>query len=191
MVTIARVANSKIVFVTPASNERNCSPFKSEFAEQTAEAQRNEVLELLAQSERESEPEKAIHTLTKATQIAPELAEARYRLGKMLMEVERYGDAHIEFMAALNQDICPLRAVDEITGAIRRVGTELKVPVVEFGQQLRSLCEQECGHPCLGEEYFLDHVHPTIEVNRQLALWIIDELQRAETESLQSTKESP
>ena len=179
MVTIARQANCQIVFVVPASNERNCSPFKSEFAEQATAAQRSEVLDLIAQAERESELEKAISTLTKATQVAPELAEARYRLGKLLMQAQRFENAHIEFMAALNADVCPLRAIDEIAAAIRRVGAQLHVPVIEFEKQLRELCQQHFGHSCLGEEYFLDHVHPTIEVNRQLALWIIDELQRA------------
>ncbi|MEM1070199.1 MAG: tetratricopeptide repeat protein, partial [Planctomycetota bacterium] len=28
----------------------------------------------------------------------------------------------------------------------------------------------------LGEEYFLDHVHPTIEIHQQLALWILETL---------------
>lgn len=182
MVAIARRANCKIVFVTPASNERNCSPFKSEFNAETTEAKRSQVLDLLSQAERESSERKldaAIASLTKATQIAPELAEARYRLGQLLMEAEKYDEAHIEFMAALNEDICPLRAVDEIAASIHRVGQELNVPVVDFGKQLRQVCQQQLGHQCLGEEHFLDHVHPTIDVNRQLALWIIEELQRS------------
>ena len=182
MVAIARRANSEIAFVTPASNERNCSPFKSEFAEQATEAQRTEVLDLLEQANSEStanELETAINTLTTATRIAPEFAEARYRLGKLLMQAQRYEEAHQEFMAALNEDVCPLRAVDEMVDSIRRVGSELNVPVIDFEKHMRVLCQQEYGHQCLGEEYFLDHVHPTIEVNRHLALWIIDELQRA------------
>lgn len=182
MVTIARRANCKIVFITPASNERDCSPFKSEFAAQVSDAQRTEVLGLLALADRDAttnELDKAINRLTKATQIAPELAEARYRLGKLLMQAKKHEEAHSEFMAALNEDVCPLRAVDDITASIRRVGSELNVPVVDFAMQLRGLCQQQYGYQCLGEEYFLDHVHPTIEVNRQLAIWIIDELQRA------------
>ncbi len=182
MVAIARRANCKIVFVTPASNERNCSPFKSEFASRVTETQRTEVFELISQAEREStanELEAAMTTLNKAKQIAPEFSETRYRLGQVLMQANEYEEAHIEFMAALNEDICPLRAVDEITAAIRNVGKDLDVPVVDFEKQLRNLCEQQLGHRCLGEEYFLDHVHPTVEVNRRLALWIIDELQQS------------
>jgi tetratricopeptide (TPR) repeat protein len=43
---------------------------------------------------------------------------------------------------------------------------------------MKAKCEEEFGHPCLGAEYFLDHVHPTVDVHRQLALWIIEVLQR-------------
>lgn len=194
MVAIARQANCKIVFVTPASNERNCSPFKSEFAEQVTEAQRTEVLELISRAEQQASNDalqQAISTLAQATQIAPEFAETRYRLGKLLMEAQRYDEAHIEFMAALNEDICPLRAVDEVSAAIRRVGEELEVPIVDFEKQLRAMCQQEYGHPCLGEEYFLDHVHPTIEVNRKLALWIIDALQRSKIVQGMDLQEAP
>ncbi len=183
MVAIARKSNCKIVFVTPASNERHCSPFKSEFAAQVTQTQRTEVLDLLSQAEHgasTNELDAAITTLTQASRIAPELAEARYRLGKLLVQAKKYEEAHIEFTAALNEDICPLRAVDEITASIRRVGKELNVPIVDFDKELSDLCEEQYGHRCLGEEYFLDHVHPTIDVNRRLAIWIIDELQRAE-----------
>ena len=182
MVAIARRANCKIIFVTPASNESDCSPFKSEFALTVTEAQQTEVMNLLSQAEQEvadneHDQSQAIQTLTRATKLAPEFAEARYRLGKLLMQARQFDLAHIEFKAALNEDICPLRAVDEITASIRRVGKELKVPVVDFESQIRVLCRKEQGNSCLGAAYFLDHVHPTIDVNQQLAFWIIGELQ--------------
>jgi tetratricopeptide (TPR) repeat protein len=49
--------------------------------------------------------------------------------------------------------------------------------VVDFETRLRRLCTREHGNGILGEEYFLDHVHPTIDLNRRLALWIIEDLQ--------------
>jgi tetratricopeptide (TPR) repeat protein len=182
MVEIANRANCRIVFVTPASNESDCSPFKSEFGSQVTEAQQAEVLNLLSQAESEvnnNEIERANLRLTKAKEIAPEFAETRYRLGKLLMRARKFDLAQIELKAALNEDICPLRAVDAITTSIWHVSEELHVPVVDFEKRLRDLCQQDRGHPILGEAYFLDHVHPTIGVNRKLALWIIDELEQA------------
>ncbi len=182
MVALAKRANSKIIFVAPASNESHCSPFKSEFAAEVTDTQRSEVIRLLSQAEREvanGSLDTAVATLTKAKLIAPEFAEIRYRLGQLFMQSGKHADAHLEFMAALNEDVCPLRAIDEISATIRRIGKELNVPVVDFENNLRALSRQAWGHECLGDAYFLDHVHPTIEVNRQLALWIIDTLQQA------------
>jgi tetratricopeptide (TPR) repeat protein len=111
------------------------------------------------------------------TKIDPNFAEYQYRLGQTYFATDRYADAQLAFSRALTEDVCPLRAVDEIKKAIERVARELQVPVVDFEQKLRQLCDIEFGHSILGEEYFLDHVHPTIDVNRRLAIWIIEELQ--------------
>jgi tetratricopeptide (TPR) repeat protein len=111
------------------------------------------------------------------TKIDPNYAEYHYRLGQSYFATDRYADAQLAFSRALNEDVCPLRAVDEIKKAIERVARELQIPVVDFEHKLRQLCDIEYGHSILGEEYFLDHVHPTIDVNRRLALWIIEELQ--------------
>ena len=52
-------------------------------------------------------------------------------------------------------------------------------PSMSRQRPARALCEAENGHAILGEEYFLDHVHPTIDVNRRLAIWILEKLQNA------------
>ncbi len=61
--------------------------------------------------------------------------------------------------------------------AIRRVAEKRQVPLVDFQNLLREKCQSEFGHACIGGEYFLDHVHPTIDIHRQLAVWILAELQ--------------
>ena len=40
----------------------------------------------------------------------------------------------------------------------------------------RALAEEQSDHAIAGEDLFLDHVHPTIEGNRLLALSILDQL---------------
>ncbi len=61
---------------------------------------------------------------------------------------------------------------------IREVAITKQVPIVDFDSRLHDLCRSEHGHACLGNEYFLDHVHPTVDVHRRLALWIIETLQK-------------
>jgi tetratricopeptide (TPR) repeat protein len=48
------------------------------------------------------------------------------------------------------------------------------VPVVDFSAKLRHDCLDQYGHGILGNEYFLDHVHPRIEVHQRLAEWIVE-----------------
>ncbi len=183
MIAIACRANCEIVLVAPASNERNCSPFKSEFAESRSKEQREDVLKAIAASEQSERAENSgelkgkIEALRSAKQLAPEFAETRYRLAQLLMKFGLIEEASDEFRAALNEDVCPLRAVDEMGATLRSIGVELEVPIVDFEERLRADCEREFGHRSLGEEYFLDHVHPTIEVNRRLSQWIIEALQ--------------
>ncbi len=132
MIAIARGAGASIVFVDPASNEKDCSPFKAD--------------------------------------------EPYYEDGRDLFELGLYDEAGTAFQAAINRDICPLRATSEISDIVRRVATQHHAPLVPFKKRLRQRCLDEYGHPCLGDEYFVDHVHPTVEVHRDLATWIIDTL---------------
>jgi len=180
MVSIAELAGAKIVFITPSSNEKNCSPFKSEHDQHLTSSEQERLLVLGQPADSGAVPIEAapmLPSLEEASKIDPRFAEYHYRLGKSYLAIDRFADAQRAFARALNEDVCPLRAVDEIRKAIDRVVVESNVPLIDFEQKLRRLCEAENGHSIFGDEYFLDHVHPTIDVNRRLALWIIEALQ--------------
>lgn len=177
MVDMARQANAAMVLITPASNERNCAPFKSELDAGLNPVEQEAFWKLMRQAEDEAnsgEFEKSLASLQQLATIDPHFAHVHFRIGQLQMELKRYDEAQAAFLRALNEDVCPLRAVDEILQAVRRVGQEKNVPIVDFDQKLHDLSELKLGHRCLGEEYFSDHVHPTIEVNEQLGLWIIE-----------------
>ncbi len=180
MVGIARKSGAKIVILTPASNEKNCSPFKSEFASRLTEEDQQQVRAILKKAVNEHEddnPDKAVELLRSAIQIDPDYAETHYRMGQVQYSMKRYIEAMDAFRRALNEDICPLRAVDGISQAVRRVAEQQRVPLIDFESRLRSLCVKQHGHSILGEEYFMDHVHPNVEVHQQLASWIVQDLQ--------------
>ncbi len=180
MVKIARSVEARIVFLTPASNEKNCSPFKSELASDVSEESRQQIHSLLKNGIIELEddnPAKALTQFETALEIDSRFPETHFRMGQVHFSQKRYGQAMKAFRLALNEDICPLRAVDGISSAVRRVGELQRVPIVDFESRLRALCEKQHGHSILGEEYFMDHVHPTVEVHQQLARWIHQELQ--------------
>ena len=183
MATVARGADASIVFVMPASNLKDCSPFKSEPKHDLPENELTQLRFHLAFAEEQLAKEQfedALDSIERAKAIDHEYAAIHFVNGKTLFALGRMEQALEAFEIALAEDICPLRALPEITETIRRVAAQEGIPVVEFGDQLLIQCEEDFGHRCLGAEHFFDHVHPTVGVHRQLALWIIEALQREE-----------
>lgn len=180
MAKTARQAGAQIVFMTPAANEKDCSPFKSEANPNLSDAQLNQFQSLLERAREELETEQfeaALASLEQAQVIDDGYALLHYQLGKALLALDRREQAREAFERALEQDVCPLRALPEIAETIQRVARRMRVPIVDFAVKIKAKCKQEFGHQCLGDEYFLDHVHPTIDIHQELALWIIETLQ--------------
>lgn len=175
MVHIARENGADVLLVTTASKLRDCAPFKGQPTE-TSIATREQLAELVKHA-REQDESDAIGLLKDAVTLDPLNANLQFELGQRLFSAQRYDEALIAFQRAVNEDVCPLRAVSEINQSIHRVAAKLQVPVVDFAERLSQNSQAELGHACFGDEYFLDHVHPTIDVHRQLAEWIIEALQ--------------
>lgn len=181
MATIARRGGAEVVFITPAANEKDCSPFKPVEALLPADVLQRKR-QLVADAERFAARQAyadAIDSLVHALEFDPRDAAVLYRVGQLQFATGRFGDAKRSFVAAIDEDVCPLRAVTEIARTIRRVSESVDAPCVDFARRLRHLCWRQQGHGCFGDEYFLDHVHPTREMHHQLAIWITDTLQRS------------
>ncbi|MCP4891497.1 tetratricopeptide repeat protein [Rubripirellula sp.] len=191
---IAKQSDAGILFVVPASNEKDCSPFKSELKSGIGDSSREEFEQLIqnldrvvsiealdetqkeAGRERSATIETRIEQLRAAKVIDDGYAEADFELGRVLFASDAMPEAKLAFQTALNNDVCPLRATTGVQAAVRRLAEKSDVMLVDFDERLRQRCELENGHRILGKEYFLDHVHPTINIHQQLALWILEEL---------------
>ena len=179
MISIANDVDAAILFVVPASNERNCSPFKSELLSSLADGEKQRFTELISDASdlaAAGDNTQAIAKLNQAKQIDPEHAALNFRLGQLHYDSGSLGDAKEAFKHSLDNDVCPLRVPSDFVEALMDVTRSNDVPLVDFPGRLRDQAQTEHGTTILGEEYFLDHVHPTIEANRQLGLWIIEEL---------------
>ncbi|MCA9129689.1 MAG: tetratricopeptide repeat protein [Planctomycetales bacterium] len=182
MANLAEQSGAKLMFITPAANLRSCSPFKSELSAQLSldsktqfESAISEALKARAAGNSAEE----VKCLRVALEVDPRHAETSFLLGRALFDMNMYADAQRAFQQALDEDICPLRATSDIDQAVRHAAARAGASLVDFGQLLGDLCERELGHRMTGSEYFLDHVHPSIEVHRQLALWILGDLRRS------------
>ena len=183
IVDIARAGGAKVLFVTPASNMRNCSPFKSQHADGLSEEQLAKWDELIGKAEESSDPGEALKNLDLAMEIDDQFAEAHYKRGRMLEELKRFAEAKTAYQRALDEDVCPLRALSPMPGIVKEVAADREVPVVDFV----TLVDEASPNGIPGEDMFLDHVHPTIEGHRILAVAIVEAMKEEGWLSLESS----
>lgn len=176
MISIARSADAKIAFVTPISNLRGTSPFKSLFDDNTDATALTLQLTKARDFFRADELDQALAAVRTVVATSPNSADAQYLLGKILFAREEWPEAEQAFERALNEDICSLRAIKPLRDVLRSLTAQADIPLVDAENLLRRLSIEKNGHACFGDDYFLDHVHPTLEIHRALGKWIVNTL---------------
>jgi tetratricopeptide (TPR) repeat protein len=181
MVKLARSVDADILFVQPAVNLKDMSPFKSahrdglnEAALQAWQALYTRAGELQAAGDAAA----ALAVYREALTIDDRYAELHYRMGHVLFSLGRYAEAEQAFQRALEEDIAPLRMLGAMQQSVAEVAAAEKVPLVDFPEILRKAYRQEYPHAVFGKEYFVDHVHTSMEGYRLLGLALFDELVR-------------
>ncbi|MEZ5325498.1 MAG: tetratricopeptide repeat protein [Verrucomicrobiales bacterium] len=172
MVDIAQSANARVIFISPASNLGNASPFKSEHDGGMTEllVRDWEALLLSAQRDLAAEHyEEALSAINRALAMDPLHAHTLYLRGQVLEALERYEDAKASYIAALENDVCPLRILPKMRAILAETAASRGVDIFDYD---RFLVERS-AHGIPGDEWFLDHVHPTVEGHRLLALEVI------------------
>jgi tetratricopeptide (TPR) repeat protein len=176
MVEIAKSVGADIIFVTPASNLKDCTPFKSQHTDGLAEADALHSEELLAtalERIRDSAWSEALEAVDEALAIDPRFAELHYRRGRVLLALGRHEEAGEAFRRARDEDVCPLRALSPIRETLAGVARKKGATLVDFVDLVEQRVLAEQGNRIPGEEYFLDHLHPTIAGNRLLAVALL------------------
>jgi tetratricopeptide (TPR) repeat protein len=175
MVDIARSAGAEVMLVTPAVNLRTCAPFKSEHRAgitAAAVAEWQKLVRHATQQHRTTNWAEAVSALQQAVRIDPQFADGHYLLGHALWELKRFDEARAAFVRALDEDVCPLRALPEMIETVRNVAAQRSTVLLDFVK----LIEDKSSHRAPGDNWFLDHVHPTIEGHRVLALALIEKM---------------
>ncbi len=177
MVALARSVNAEVLFVTPASSLNDCSPFKSEHTDGLDSASRQRSEELLTQA-KEAIHQKdwpgAVEILDTAVILDPRHAELQYRRGQALLALGRYEEAEEALRMARDEDICPLRALTPMRSLLVRIAEDQGVALVDYVDLLERHMQETKGYRIPGEELFLDHVHPTIEGHKLLAVALVE-----------------
>lgn len=175
IVAVARDAGAEVILVVPASNLRDCSPFKSEHRDGLTHDQLREfradvrAADEAFQAGRFAE---ALSTIDRALRTDSRYAAAHYLRGRVLMGKGDTKAARQAFVQAREEDVCPLRAVEAIQEIVRDVAADRKLPVLDFA----ALVDRESKYGIPGADWFLDHVHPTIAGYQRLARELAQEL---------------
>jgi tetratricopeptide (TPR) repeat protein len=86
----------------------------------------------------------------------------------------RFDAAKKELVTARDEDVCPLRALTPLGQIVTEVAKAQQAMLVDFEDLLEKRMLSKEKHSILGEEFFLDHVHPTIEGHKLLAVALFD-----------------
>ncbi len=176
MVLLARSVGAQVIFVTPASNLKDFSPFKSQHTDGITKADLQRSEELLAMTTPfvwEKNWGLVLQFLDQAVPLDPRYAELHYRRGQALLGLGRFEEAKEALQLARDEDVCPLRALTPMRRIVTEVAREQGVMLVDFVDLLQQRMQSTQGYAILGQEYFLDHVHPTIEGHKFLAVALV------------------
>jgi tetratricopeptide (TPR) repeat protein len=196
MAELAAGAGARLLLVAPASELRDCAPFKSQHTDGVTDETARHVEDLLAQAEQElrestvatdlaprfglDDPrEQALALANEAVSADPRYALAHYRRGEALFALGRPDEARPVFERARDEDVCPLRPLTEMRAIVLETAREHGSLVLDFVSVVDADCERRFGHRVPGHEQFLDHVHLDVDGYRLLALTLLATLQQA------------
>jgi Flp pilus assembly protein TadD len=175
MTHISERAGAKLILVTPASNVGDFSPFKAEpdSGASARDIQQVDTLKLAATAALDQgDHARAVAIAERALALDARDPELLYLQARALRSLGRIDEARRVFVDARDEDVCPLRALTPVSEIVADVARTRNAGLVDFA---RIVIERSPdGIP--GSELFLDHVHPTIDGNRLLALAILEKM---------------
>ncbi|MFO0871985.1 MAG: tetratricopeptide repeat protein [Pirellulales bacterium] len=178
MCGLARAQGTRLIFVSPASNVRDFSPFKSQHGRIGARAEREwaEAVSAGRQARDAGDPQAAVTHFLTAVRVDPQEARGLWEAGRALLAVGRTEEARDLLQRSVDEDVCPLRAPTAIRQGLQEVARQEGVPCIDYPRLLAAAQPPGEAQVALGNESFLDHVHPTPDGHRLLAEALYEQL---------------
>jgi Flp pilus assembly protein TadD len=168
---IAETARGKgvlLLLCTVPCNLSGWSPDQSVFPDGMGQGARRDVLKRLAEARRllqAGDATAAAAALERARSVAPGYAEVHFLLGKSYEALGRWDEARASYALARDRDAMPSRVLSAFNDAIREVGRERGVILVDIERSF----EEASPHGLVGFNLIEDYVHPTPEGHRRIA----------------------
>jgi tetratricopeptide (TPR) repeat protein len=174
MVKLCRNARVPVMLLKLGSNLRDCPPFKSEHKAGLLvadEALWEADFEAATAAEKTNLNE-ALALYLKAEALDGEYALLAFRIARVLDRLGRKSEALQYYVKAKDQDICPLRLVKAHEQVLSAIAAETKIPLVDVAELIASKSPDHIP----GNDWYLDHVHPTIGGHQRIAQGIVAQL---------------
>jgi tetratricopeptide (TPR) repeat protein len=177
MILLCKNVRVPIIFVEPASNLKDMSPFKSQHSPHIKWSHKNTIENRIREAigcVHSSSYAQALEILD--TEISRDLlyADLHFWRGKALLGMGRMKEAADAFLRAKDLDVCPIRAISSIEAALYSVTLKRGVPLVKFKRALNAKTKDGSGIP--GDDCFVDQVHPKIEFHFLIGELILEQL---------------
>jgi len=173
MVMMAHNAGVPLMLVNPVSNLRDTPPFKVLHREGITDAERDRF-ELLRNEAGSMDLglDRRITLLQDAIAIDGQHAGVHFQLGKLFEASGQMDLAKRAYLAAREHDICPLRITEPLHAVLERVAEGVGVYWLDARRLFARLTEDSIP----GNDWLVDHVHPSIRGHQRLALELCEAL---------------
>ncbi len=168
MMQLCKDKGVAMMLLSPCFNLKDTPPFKSEHASGLSEADKNKwQIEIQSASESMGHNlDQAIKHLKSAIAIDQTYAATWYSLGQAYLQKGQFQRARQSFQQALELDICPLRINTNLRSTLRQATEKWTVPYLD----LQELAKEQSPYGIPGNEFLIDHVHPTIRGHQIIGL---------------------
>lgn len=166
-----------IVFSTLVSNWKDFSPLRSELDPRLSPGDRRALIIHLQNGLKalhNKNFKEGVRMVKKSLALDPKYAFSHYELGRGLEMQGDYSRARDEYLKAREWDRVHLRGCLTFNRIIRRVGERNHDLVIDMGKEF----EQASAHGLVGNNFFLEHVHPNINGHLIMADAIVHSLSR-------------
>jgi len=172
MAMIAQTAKTPMILMNPVSNLSGNPPFKSLPKNDITKADSLAIEQLRFKAKQEQDLSRAINYLKQVTALDDQQADYIFEFGTVCQKLGWFNKAKAAFIQAKDLDILPLRMLEPMHKTLFEISRSMDIPIVDA----RALIEERSQGGIPGNEWLLDHVHPTIAGHQLFAIFLVEEL---------------